>query len=580
MSSRQIEAKGDKDVPPLAVYHICCICKRTRSERYHREHPIPMDGLPPPGGICRRCRVVEVEDRKPAVELVEEGRSNDIKIGLSSFVPEEDVVTNEEFRRRRTQHVLDEASRIELEVANSTRYGLGRGVQDDSSDFAAPIKTREGVFYRHIQEPELPSPPPPPAGFTAIKTREGVVYREIRGRAAPEVDNDKQQAAGNARRVTIPPPPPLEEESEVVAMVTRTKAGAYDNRSSSSAFTKAPSTSISKTGSSRTTYTESEIRRLARKEVEKSESEIRRLAREEVEKYRGLERMIDAHKDPYAHGRMVQVPRVPVERRIEQEKDTAAEMPWKSSKTAPRKDSALVAVEAISSSDDWNAQVLQQSHLYVPTNPRPTPPSVASTPSLSSVAASDKTRNPLEDRTRYVYRQFPDRGQPVNYAKIESVATAKVEKLPKRVDELHKEYSRQDRGQSQPRMTQAVVYQQHLVDDTSDQAPGSDMEVKAAPAAAAPVSESRDRARSPDREYEYRRRVVTPVPQPREAVPLYKETNEYYSCRNLPRSSEDAEIGARTRVESIRRRISDASSRVHFSQKLGRSRLSIVRRRV
>lgn len=42
---------------PLAIYHICRICVRPRSEKYHIEHPIPSDGNPPPPGICRRCRV-------------------------------------------------------------------------------------------------------------------------------------------------------------------------------------------------------------------------------------------------------------------------------------------------------------------------------------------------------------------------------------------------------------------------------------------------------------------------------------------------------------------------------------------
>src|ERR1700761_5559347 len=87
------------DVPPLAIYHICRICLRPRSPRYHREHPIPVDGVPPPPGICRRCRVTTVEETQE-VEVITESRSNDIKIGvITPFVKDADIVSNEEMRR-------------------------------------------------------------------------------------------------------------------------------------------------------------------------------------------------------------------------------------------------------------------------------------------------------------------------------------------------------------------------------------------------------------------------------------------------------------------------------------------------
>ena len=50
------------NVPPLAVYHICRVCLRPRSSRYHRDHPIPINGVPPPPGICRRCRIVPIDN--------------------------------------------------------------------------------------------------------------------------------------------------------------------------------------------------------------------------------------------------------------------------------------------------------------------------------------------------------------------------------------------------------------------------------------------------------------------------------------------------------------------------------------
>lgn len=60
-----------------------------------------------------------------------------------------------------------------------------------------------------------------------------------------------------------------------------------------------------------------------------TESEIRTFARDEVERYRQAERMMAAHPNAYAHGRMVPVTStVPVERRIETVRDEAPSMPW------------------------------------------------------------------------------------------------------------------------------------------------------------------------------------------------------------------------------------------------------------
>ncbi|KAK4990800.1 hypothetical protein LTR66_006720 [Elasticomyces elasticus] len=46
---------------PFVVYHICLQCRRPRSVRYHREHPVPLGLVPPPPGICRRCRDAETD---------------------------------------------------------------------------------------------------------------------------------------------------------------------------------------------------------------------------------------------------------------------------------------------------------------------------------------------------------------------------------------------------------------------------------------------------------------------------------------------------------------------------------------
>lgn len=562
-SSRQPPVTDVSDVPPLAVYHICCICRKPRSARYHREHPIPIDGHPPPGGICRRCRVVEVEDdRSLDIHVIGEGRSNDIRIGVASFVPEEDPVTHEEVKYRRAQRILKEPEWLELEMDGSIRYEVD-DVRSSGSNVTPPIKTREGVVYRYVRQPkhtQPPQPPHPPAGPAGSTTREGVIYRQSPANAGPgavvsppELDMDVQQAVGHFRTVTIPPPPPKEEETEVVVMRNRTPGGISTDGACHSNSAHESSVSMARVRSS--TYTE---------------PEIRRLAREEVERYRRLERKIETHKDPYAHGRIVEIRRVPVERRIEQDRDVTAELPWKASQSIPRRDSALATIGTSSSSNESNASNIQQSQVIADRKSRD---SVASTTSSLSAALSEQTQMPADDRTLYAYRHVSARGQPFQKAKPgSSSAAADVEKLPRRVDELQREYSRQDRSQAQSQIVDALIHQQHRAHEGSAQAPDTDTEVKLAHSRAEKKAVPTSLHRSPDHEYEYVRRVVTPITsrtlQPRDSAPQYEESNEYLSCRSAPHSLGDAVAGARSHMESIRRRVSDASSRVHFSKKL------------
>ena len=163
---------GD-DVPPLAVYHICRICIRPRSARYHREHPIPINGVPPPPGICRRCRVTRIVDEEivaeptvsrpkeklKLVEVVTQGESNDIKIGVAAFAPAEDYVTREEMKHRRGQNLLREAER-HLHGRQEESESMGKR-RDVTYRYVRIRKTQKTVAPPPIQE-EVAIPPPPP----------------------------------------------------------------------------------------------------------------------------------------------------------------------------------------------------------------------------------------------------------------------------------------------------------------------------------------------------------------------------------------------------------------------------------
>lgn len=314
-------------VPPLAVYHICRLCLRPRSARYHREHPIPVDGLPPPPGICRRCRISSVNGSKLDTEVVELHESGEVKLGLKCLLPDDDYIPAralargaETARAEATERFIRETEYMELESA-SEREGdiVYRRVKA-----SAPQQRATEFVYRPAQT----VPPPPPVANTKSKKKETVTI------------------ASNA--VTIGQNSPFRLESPVAMrpMPVRTV--------SPTAFTRADSVrDVRKTRtSSRSRHSHRTSIVIEAQKPERTEAEIRRLARDEVVRYRQAERMMEAHGDVYAHSRIVAVEesskesapvtRVPVERRIALEKDVV-ERPWEKSPEPQREPEIVYA---------------------------------------------------------------------------------------------------------------------------------------------------------------------------------------------------------------------------------------------
>lgn len=144
-------------VAPLAVYHICRICLRPRSARYHREHPIPIDGLPPPPGICRRCRISSCSavGSKITAEVVKLQESGEVKLGISCLMPDSDHAQPETVRARATERYNREGEYMELESATEQEGDVVyRRVRT-----SAPQDRAAEVAYRPLQ---MMVPPPPP----------------------------------------------------------------------------------------------------------------------------------------------------------------------------------------------------------------------------------------------------------------------------------------------------------------------------------------------------------------------------------------------------------------------------------
>ncbi|KAK1060140.1 hypothetical protein LTR74_012058 [Friedmanniomyces endolithicus] len=314
-------APDTSDVPPLAVYHICRICLRPRSTRYHCEHPIPINGVPPPPGICRRCRVSTVEEVAKTAMIVQECESNKMKLGLAAFIPEEDYVSNKEMKERRARKLL---------------RSVRRQLAEDKSASESTDPVRE-IVYRHVRVRETTSDP-----LTQVKTSvestaqdaiDAVSIRSQIGRTTIAVapaskaagpSSEKTQSVGVPASRAWASDAGFRQVGEGVISTApardgettqqKTKITAYAGSVCiQPASAHAPSTAIARASAT--------IVQPAR--AERSESEIRKIAREEIARYRQAERKMEAHSDPYGHGRMV-----PVERRIEKQADVVEPMPW------------------------------------------------------------------------------------------------------------------------------------------------------------------------------------------------------------------------------------------------------------
>ncbi|KAK5117690.1 hypothetical protein LTR62_005113 [Meristemomyces frigidus] len=315
---------GAGGVPPLAIYHICRLCLRPRSARYHREHPIPINGMPPPPGICRRCRVITVESESveevtttKARKIEQIGESNETRIGLGCLVRDEDYVSNQGFEDLHGRKFMPPFAHL----------GLRR------STHAMEGEDRETFSYRHvrIRESSMSRSPPRPrthAESTAQDVIDAVSERDttsVKVAYKAEAIQPKTRMSsytGEARRMGV-----YSGFREVGSGVVVDRTSSTAKRVQNSTQMATPATSVVSVAASVQSTHKSVAQASAvvthRAEPSLSESTVRKLAREEVERYRQAERKLEAHRNPYAHGRVV-----PVEKRIERQADDDAPPPW------------------------------------------------------------------------------------------------------------------------------------------------------------------------------------------------------------------------------------------------------------
>jgi hypothetical protein len=300
----------------LTTYHVCRICMRPRSEKYHLEHLIPANGVvPPPPSICRRCRIKSVGQKDDHTEVVHVEESDKVRVGISAFLPKDSLYTQKE---------ADEANKKQHQKGYAERF-----IPEDSSDEDGS----ERVVYRYVKRTRK-SGPDSPVGESAEVTVENLAAMNLmndqysvksdkitptslqvgdrtRVFQATRAESSQSSAPASAPARTLKSRPPTVTEcslgpSKRASVSVRTSmAGSQSNVKASAQIT----------GSDTPGFTE---------------SEIRIFARDEVERYRQAERMINAHPNAFTHGRAV-----PVERRIEVVTDKAVPKPWEESSLPP-----------------------------------------------------------------------------------------------------------------------------------------------------------------------------------------------------------------------------------------------------
>jgi hypothetical protein len=314
--------------PTLTVYHVCRICLRPRSEKYHLEHPISSDVLPP-SGICKRCRITSVEEKNDYTKLVHVEESDKVRVGISAFLPKDNLYTRQE---------ASEAIRKKQRKGYSDLYVRQHSSEEEDS---------ERVVYRYTKRRKESGPEPPPFEHPEVSVENLAAMNLMNDMSSPRLDtrrttmkvnvaSDYDDSPGGGTIRYSAPNVRVAEIRRVERLATPDAASSSKSTKSSASTAKdqgASSAKASVSVRSSAASNRSTVKGTAQVTTPAApgytESEIRTFARDEVERYRQAERMMQAHPNAYAHGKMVPVvPAVPVERRIEAVRDTAAPKPW------------------------------------------------------------------------------------------------------------------------------------------------------------------------------------------------------------------------------------------------------------
>jgi hypothetical protein len=386
--------------PTLTVYHVCRICLRPRSEKYHLEHPISSDGALSPPGICKRCRITSVEEKNDRTKYVHVEESDKVRVGISAFLPKDSLYTRQE---------ASDAIRKQRRKGHGDVY-----VRECSSEEDDPGR----VTYRYVKRTTQPVPEPPLFERPEVSVENLATMNLMNDQYSPQPETGRttmkvnvgSDYADSPNSGIVRYPPQNTRVAEIRSVARSEPTGSLASTKSSGSSTSITEDQVrsrakaSVSVKSSVASSQSKVTATAQvatpAAVGYTESEIRTFARDEVERYRQAERMMHEHPNAYAHGRMVPVaPAVPVERRIEAVSDTAATRPWEVPSSPPREAAfaTLQARNASSTSKDGTGRMERgpsedSRHRRYPAGSPPIARSTSSTGGSSTVRLQSTAR--------------------------------------------------------------------------------------------------------------------------------------------------------------------------------------------
>lgn len=258
--------------------------------------------------------------------------SDKVRFGLSAFVPKHNLATREEAIK--TIHKQNERGYAE-------KFVLQCSSESESEDES------EHVIYRYVKQTKKAAPEPSPLERAEVSVENLAALNLMNDLHSPKLETRKTTLKVNVDAEAEADDIPVRQYSRHTTQSLRVpeKANAPPTVSSSKSTTSVPtapnnskadkksnakaSVSIDASVASNHSKVKATAQVATPAAYNYTESEIRIFARDEVERYRQAERMMHAHPNAYAHGRLVPVvPEVPVERRIEVVTDNVKAKPW------------------------------------------------------------------------------------------------------------------------------------------------------------------------------------------------------------------------------------------------------------
>lgn len=259
---------------PFTVYHVCTVCRKPRSARFHRKHPFE-DGKPLPiNSICHHC--------KSSKDVIDEvtytrGAESDITVRLREETSGED---------HQQRPACSEPERRRSRTRTTTTIHIDKDATPSVEPSSASLPSRN-IIYRYVDGTknavEAPASPLPPAmPGPPLSPRAVMAERQASLRQSSQILSSPIGRSSVATKASV--------STTDVRRIAREEFKRYGEQ-----LVPAPPVTVS-----------------VNQRPSVTPSEARRIAHDEVKRYRGAERLLEKHPHAFSHGTAVPVVKSPL----------------------------------------------------------------------------------------------------------------------------------------------------------------------------------------------------------------------------------------------------------------------------